>query len=347
MLHGAIKARSQYHRRFQSDHDYELIEELNNEANLPQLEMAIKGLDYTPPPPQLEGMGIHLANSGKALFVGQNASVYVSDLLRKGLGRTNYSMYRPFCSDVATVRKHLDAGGVLDKMLADKERKMMLDERSSDPGKVSAGPAYEFVFLCACAMSLGCKLSTYTRDVLKKVYMCSGLLEGAVLQMKKALFGPKGFVEGRPYNFGSLDLNAAMDKANITQQPGPNGTIGMNVPEGPGGMFYKPPKGSTAGMTELKTKFWKKRFPSGACSGCGATEGKNGGELLSCGGCRKHRYCSKECQREHWKLAHKKFCKEEAEEKEEDVKPVTQATKSVSETEVVEDLMKATIEDID
>ena len=44
------------------------------------------------------------------------------------------------------------------------------------------------------------------------------------------------------------------------------------------------------------------------CSLCAATKCKYGSALLKCNGCGMALYCSKECQRSHWK-AHKVDCK--------------------------------------
>jgi hypothetical protein len=43
------------------------------------------------------------------------------------------------------------------------------------------------------------------------------------------------------------------------------------------------------------------------CAQCGAMKKKNEGRYPACGRCRMVNYCSKECQRAHWKM-HKPFC---------------------------------------
>jgi hypothetical protein len=45
------------------------------------------------------------------------------------------------------------------------------------------------------------------------------------------------------------------------------------------------------------------------CANCYVLEKTLDEKLLKCGQCRLIKYCSRECQREHWKKAHKKQCK--------------------------------------
>ena len=298
---------------FQSDHDYDLITTLDEEAGLAELEKRVKGPDYVPPPPGPTNCQVMFAQAGRARYVGQNPAINAMDRLNKGV-EPNYSIYAHFCADVDEVRKHLDSG-VLAAMLADKEERMLApdasEEDSADRSRTAfagaglAGPGYEFVFLSACAMSLGCSIPEHYMNVMRKVYMCVGLMEDAVKQMDKAL---KKYKNGKPYDFRSLDLNQAMKRANLHGQPNQMGVVGMNT-AGPGTMFYSPPKGPTAGLDELKVNFAENRYGHDACSGCGSKEGTDGTTLLDCGGCHKRKYCSTACQKKHWKAAHKKFCK--------------------------------------
>jgi hypothetical protein len=46
------------------------------------------------------------------------------------------------------------------------------------------------------------------------------------------------------------------------------------------------------------------------CANCSRTESEEGKGLKSCSTCLLTFYCSKECQKSHWKSAHKKECKE-------------------------------------
>lgn len=47
------------------------------------------------------------------------------------------------------------------------------------------------------------------------------------------------------------------------------------------------------------------------CGNCHAMKGPDGGQLLHCKRCRLQYYCSRQCQKQHWKL-HKPDCKEKS-----------------------------------
>ena len=70
----------------------------------------------------------------------------------------------------------------------------------------------------------------------------------------------------------------------------------MNVLAQLGGTAASP-LDSTAGPAEQ---------PRNCCSNCGATSG-DGVKLKKCGGCRRVRYCSAECQAAQWEQ-HKLVC---------------------------------------
>uniref|UniRef100_A0A0G4HEZ7 MYND-type domain-containing protein n=1 Tax=Chromera velia CCMP2878 TaxID=1169474 RepID=A0A0G4HEZ7_9ALVE len=48
--------------------------------------------------------------------------------------------------------------------------------------------------------------------------------------------------------------------------------------------------------------------PQRQCASCGVKSGPGGKALMSCAGCKSVQYCSKECQKEHWKKTHKRTC---------------------------------------
>ena len=61
-------------------------------------------------------------------------------------------------------------------------------------------------------------------------------------------------------------------------------------------------------IQELRDMRAEGKHADHVCGKCGAGEGKDGAALLSCGKCKKRKYCGKECQKKHWAL-HKKVCK--------------------------------------
>ena len=50
-------------------------------------------------------------------------------------------------------------------------------------------------------------------------------------------------------------------------------------------------------------------YDKGACGNCTAKQAGDGGALRLCGRCKVRKYCSRDCQKEHWKL-HKWVCQE-------------------------------------
>jgi hypothetical protein len=44
------------------------------------------------------------------------------------------------------------------------------------------------------------------------------------------------------------------------------------------------------------------------CANCVKPEAASGPKFKQCSSCAKRRYCSRECQRAHWKASHKKQC---------------------------------------
>jgi hypothetical protein len=57
----------------------------------------------------------------------------------------------------------------------------------------------------------------------------------------------------------------------------------------------------------FKPQNLKVRYKHQTCPGCRKTFGSS--NLLKCSQCQMVRYCSKECQKRHWKIEHKKDCK--------------------------------------
>ena len=314
---------------FQSDHDYEIVDEFTKDIGLVELEKKIKGTNYSTPPPLPNFDMVWAADLGRARYVGrQSTQNAVNGGKPEAERHLNYCMYAPFCSDPETVRKHVDSGR-LATMLAEKENKMFSADAKVKASASRAGDGYDYILLGACAMSLGCKIPEHHKSVMRKVYTSVGFLQEGVEQMSKALNGPKPYQDGKPYDFGSLDLHNAMKLANITRQPNDAGVIGMNAP-GPGTIFYAPPHGATDEFNELRAKFAELSFGPDACNRCGAKQSKDGAALLTCSRCRERKYCSIQCQKEHWKAGHKSFCKAASTTDKENVKPENGGEKAKS-----------------
>ena len=168
-------------------------------------------------------------------------------------------------------------------------------------------PGYIFMLLGACAMTLGCTIPKRYKTTMQKVYMCVGLPSDALVQIKKALKGPNGYKDGKPYDFESPGLVETANSERVDAKPNAMGFTSLNV-WGPGTLLYNPPMGSTAGLEELKAaRANESKYSKDVCGGCGAKEAAGGGELQSCGICKARKYCSKECQKKQWKF-HQEVC---------------------------------------
>ena len=177
--------------RFQSDHDYDRIQELSGEAGVLPLEH--------------EAVGEAIARGKRVKMVSdldrhQEAQVqkveddlnkqavkYAKAELKKGRLPHNgdeipkvpmhYAIYAGVCSDPVKIRKHLDSG-ILAKMIAEAEKKL----RPSYDGTYDSD-GYNFILLGACAMSLGCKLPISTLPLMRKHFKNIGLMRDAKTQM--------------------------------------------------------------------------------------------------------------------------------------------------------------------
>ncbi|CAE7176278.1 hypothetical protein CFE70_005481 [Pyrenophora teres f. teres 0-1] len=260
---------------FQSDHDFNIVENLTSDAGLFKFEKNVKAI---------------------AKAMGKS---------EKDVEDISYLIYRPMCSDTETVRKHLDDGILVD-LIAKKEAKMLGALTGSKDEMLEhciEDPCYVYVLLGACAMTLGCQLPDAYVAMLKKVYTEGGLMPQAQKQMKKALFGPDGYVNGVPYDIESKSL---VEEANSRPREASNG-LGyqlMNVMS-PGGMFNT---GMTTSSTSTVIKELRdQRNKPDVCGHCDAKHRSKDQALLTCSKCKKRSYCSVECQKKAWKV-HKKVC---------------------------------------
>ncbi|KAJ4300936.1 hypothetical protein N0V90_003025 [Kalmusia sp. IMI 367209] len=253
---------------FQSDNDFDMVSEMTSEAGLYKLEEEA------------------VAKAKASGDTDAEEHFY-------------YSLYQP--SDPEVVRQHLDSGVLVD--LIEKKWAAML--APPNPLDFIRDPCYAYVLLGACFMTLGCELPDTYLNMLKKVYTEGGLMPDALKQMRKALFGPDGFINGVPYNFESKSLiETANSMDDEERQPNRFGFVGMNVMS-PGGLFNTG-MGDSSTSVVIKELRAKHVHPD-ACGGCGVQKGKGDKALMQCARCKDRMYCGVECQKKHWKV-HKKLC---------------------------------------
>ncbi|KAK4539175.1 hypothetical protein LTR36_001175 [Oleoguttula mirabilis] len=285
---------------FQSDYDYDIIDDLTSEVGLRQLEEEAN-----------KAAAKHDKHDKKPTKTDED------DYDDRGV---HYSVFADHCSSaeaVEVVKKYMEAGP-LAQLVAKYEAKL------TGPGAAEAyhPPQYILVLIGACAMTLGCTLAPPFLALLKKLYATAGLMRDAKAQMHKALHGgPKdAFVnDGTAYDFGSLGLHDTMAAGGPpdedTMYPesiyGKGGVKMMNV-QSPGGFPPLPPDV----MADLRKKMQESRaaratpqqeYGPDVCGGCGTKEGEGGKELMRCAKCKVRRYCGRECQKKHWKV-HKGVC---------------------------------------
>lgn len=265
--------------RFQSDHDYDEISYLNDEAGIYNLERAAVK---------------------EAEAQGRNVKVPTGMRGEEDEVDIGYSLYRNLCSDPDKIRKHLDSG-VLAQLFAKYQTKL--------PEKAVGGyhkDGYKFILLGACAMSLGCHIPHSTMSLIRRHYKSVGLMRDALTQMEKALNSRIGFKDGEPYDFGSLGLHDTMAKGGPPKADRIYPHM-LNV-EAPGQLI--PAKVMREMSQQLRKEMdqpVENKYGYDVCGGCGAKDGMGGASLLACGKCKKRKYCGTECQKKHWKL-HKQVC---------------------------------------
>jgi len=209
---------------FQSDHDYDVVDDLTSEAGLTQLAWKPEAAVDAPVKD-----GGHDTNADKNAKGKENATPATDDKKQAdgdeeadGIDYENmlsiYANHNPSMEAIAAVRAHLEAGKL--KELVDKYK------QKTPPNTWTSYP-YTLVILGACAMSLGCKLPPGFKQRLKGLYNKAGLMDEAEDQMRKALFGPDGYKSGEMYEFGSLGL---LDTAMARMDE--DGAEGASVEEG-------------------------------------------------------------------------------------------------------------------
>ena len=287
---------------FQSDNDYDIIDELTYQCGLDKLasDAAAAQSGQTATDKQ--------ETAGDTGNVNEDATSEPDSSIRYSL----YANHNPSEDAIAVVRDYLN-GGKLKEMVDKKNAELASNTDSYPP------IPYVLCILGACAMSLGCNIYPSFKEQLKVIYINAGLMRDAKTQMKKALFGPNGYEYGKEYDFGAKGLHETMmsggpadeDKLYPESKYGNGGVKLLNC-QSPFGMGPLSPE-SIAELRRARhaesTQEQQQRQQYGAdvCGGCGQGAEEAGKTLMQCGTC-KRKYCGKACQKTDWK-SHKAVCR--------------------------------------
>jgi len=190
---------------FESDHDHDRINEMDDIANLDGrlLSKALKRAKQAKTQPENANATKSTGATSKNEPTGK-ASV------------PNLTLYAAACDDVDLVREYLDSGA-LPKLIMyyltamTKKSDIVKAKNLSEDDQVMAEDeldraVYDFVLLGACAMSLGCRITNAFKDVLITRYRTTQLQRDALGQMQIALGdGPNRYRDGIPHQFAGLE----------------------------------------------------------------------------------------------------------------------------------------------
>ncbi|KAF2167485.1 hypothetical protein M409DRAFT_22293 [Zasmidium cellare ATCC 36951] len=188
---------------FCCDLDLDLVQELNGDCGLYDLEVrhGRKGLK--------PGTGT-LRQDEHRLWAAKSKAIKEEDVMpRPELPKQDeenetpisYSLFEKLCSHTDRVRAHLDTTGALEKQF----EKLHHEANTSNPNwtRDPYGPGYRLCILGACGMTLGAKISTRHKNVMRKYYKDCGLMRDAMTQIEAALDPATGYKDGTPHDFGS------------------------------------------------------------------------------------------------------------------------------------------------
>lgn len=257
-----------------SDYDFDCISELDREAGLHKLAVALRAKEQA-----------QANTKDEAKPTEQNADDEADGYdyrfsLHGGADELNEEEF-------TAVRQHLESG-VLDRMIDERLQKIKA-------GKIPTynHPGYELVLIAVCAMEYGCHLSESFLDHLRRNIRSVGLMRDAVKQVDVALNDPvRGYKnDGTKYElpqFGGSEADKISPGSMLLNTPAPFGFI--------------PARGAQAVQPNTRV------FADGLCKGCGAHKKEDGGPLMRCAGCHTQTYCCVACQKSDWKR-HKMACR--------------------------------------
>ncbi|KAK5681204.1 hypothetical protein LTS10_006966 [Elasticomyces elasticus] len=312
---------------FQSDWDYDHLQDLSWEAGLLELEEEDaekqgKKAAYS------ELVRKEMRKEATEGEMRENEHAH-ADLSKKKDDEIYYNIYAGLCSTPKRVRQWLEktAGrpgnaSILPHMVT---RHMALAVAARDKPRVAAygRPGYDCVLLGAALMTMGCKLPDNFLQYLRanyEHYDSVGLMRDARKQMRKAL-GPDGYKnDGTAYDFGSRGLVltlrtgwAPIEDRCVPWKP--------NVPSPAGdGAFAVVQERLRTSSDDAYSVRWNKnkknsagapgpsRHGADVCGGCGAKDKENGKVLVKCSKCKGRLYCGRDCQKSEW-AKHKLVCR--------------------------------------
>ncbi|KAF2770891.1 hypothetical protein EJ03DRAFT_349920 [Teratosphaeria nubilosa] len=314
---------------FQSDHDYDILQNLSFEAGICDLEERDARV--------LKQTGVY-ASALEQLVAGCITEQAFRQIehsradnyqIKRGPKEIYYSIYAGLCS-------HPERMATLQE--ADRTGK-------APPSEGQFRPHYVFVLLSAAMMSLGIELTVPFFKYLRSIYTDVkkvGLMRDALAQMQKALFGPDGYTSGVPYDFGSKGMFAH----DISSDEDRYVDLSINTPSSPsdlipdelfdlGGIPWytslsdKPrARQATRRLLEKSKGKGGMTAPLEAFASCGAEALVEGGKerLMRCAKCEVQTYCSRACQVRDFE-EHEKRCEKKGEKV--DVKETTNDQKEV------------------